>query len=85
MAKMGRPKSDVIKDKIVTIRMSAEEHQKLRDYSEKHQQTITETLKEGVDLLYKTRDEGAFFMKNITKSRDYSNEKIERKGEVLWH
>ena len=29
MAKMGRPKSDVIKDKIVTIRMSAEEHQKL--------------------------------------------------------
>ena len=53
---MGRPKSDVIKDKIVTIRMSAEEHQKLRDYSEKHQQTITETLKEGVDLLYKTRD-----------------------------
>ena len=35
MAKMGRPKSDVIKDKIVTIRMSAEEHQKLRDYSEK--------------------------------------------------
>ena len=53
MAKMGRPKSDVIKDKIVTIRMSAE---KLRDYSEKHQQTITETLKEGVDLLYKTRD-----------------------------
>ena len=52
MAKMGRPKSDVIKDKIVTIRMSAEEHQ---DYSEKHQQTITETLKEGVDLLYKTR------------------------------
>lgn len=56
MAKMGRPKSDVIKDKIVTIRMSAEEHQKLRDYSENHQQTITETLKEGVDLLYKTRD-----------------------------
>ena len=85
MAKMGRPKSDVIKDKIVTIRMSAEEHQKLRDYSEKHQQTITETLKEGVDFLYKTRDLGAFFMKNITKSRDYSNEKIERKGEVLWH
>ena len=40
MAKMGRPKSDVIKDKIVTIRMSAEEHQKLRDYSEKHQEII---------------------------------------------
>ncbi len=53
MAKMGRPKSDVIKDKIVTIRMSAEEHQKLRDYSEKHQQTITETLKK--ELTYYIR------------------------------
>ena len=56
MAKMRRPKSDVIKDKIVTIRIAAEKNQKLRDYSEKHQQPITETLKEGVDLLYKTRD-----------------------------
>ena len=55
MSKMGRPKSDVIKDKIVTVRMSDEEHHKLRDYSEKHQQTITETIKKGVDLLYKTQ------------------------------
>lgn len=55
MSKMGRPKSDIIKDKIVTIRMSDEEHIKLKDYSEKHQQTITETIKKGVDLLYKTQ------------------------------
>ena len=34
MAKMGRPKSDVIKDKIVPIRMSAEEHQKLEEHYE---------------------------------------------------
>ena len=54
MSKMGRPKSDVIKDKIVTIRMSDEEHMKLRDYSEKHQQTITETIKKGVELLWNT-------------------------------
>ncbi len=58
MAKMGRPKSDVLKDRIVTIRMSDEEHQKLRDYSEKHQQTITETIKEGVALLYTIRNQG---------------------------
>ena len=74
MAKMGRPKSDVIKDKIVTIRMSAEEHQKLRDYSEKQ-------LTYYIRLVIKVY----FQLKNITKSRDYSNEKIERKGEVLWH
>lgn len=55
MRKMGRPKSDIIKDKIVTIRMSDEEHIKLKDYSEKHQQTITETIKKGVELLYKTQ------------------------------
>ena len=55
MSKMGRPKSDVIKDKIVTTRMSDEEYIKLRDYSEKHQQTIMETIKKGVELLYKTQ------------------------------
>lgn len=56
MGKIGRPKLDVIKDRIVTIRMSYEEHNKLKEYSKKHQQTITETIKEGVDLLYKTRN-----------------------------
>lgn len=54
MSKMGRPKSDIIKDKIVTLRMSDEEYHKLRDYSEKHQQTITETIKKGVEILYTT-------------------------------
>ena len=56
MGKMGRPRSDVIKDRIVTIRMSDEEHEKLKEYPKEHQQTITETIKEGVDLLYKTRN-----------------------------
>ena len=56
MGKMGRPKSDVIKDRIVTVRMSDEEHNKLKEYSQKHQQTITETIKEGVNLLYRTRN-----------------------------
>lgn len=56
MSKMGRPKSDIIKDKIVTVRMSDEEYHKLRDYSEKHQQTITETIKKGVEILYKTHE-----------------------------
>ena len=54
MSKMGRPKLDIIKDKIVTVRMSDEEYHKLKDYSEKHQQTITETIKKGVELLYTT-------------------------------
>jgi hypothetical protein len=56
VGKMGRPKSDVIKDRIVTIRMSAEEFDMLKEYSERHRQTITKTITEGVNLLYKTHD-----------------------------
>jgi len=55
MGKRGRPKSDVIKERIVTIRMSNEEYRTLKEYSEKHQQTITETIKMGVDLLFRIR------------------------------
>ena len=36
--------------------MSGEEYKRLRDYSEDHQQTITDTIKEGVFLLYMTYD-----------------------------
>lgn len=54
MGKKGRPKLEVVKERIVTIRMSEAEYHALREYSEKHQQTITETIKTGVDLLYKT-------------------------------
>ena len=44
------------KNKVVTLRMSGEEYKRLRDYSEDHQQTITDTIKEGVFLLYMTYD-----------------------------
>ena len=56
MKKIGRPKLDVTKNKVVKLRMSGEEYKRLRDYSEDHQQTITDTIKEGVFLLYMTYD-----------------------------
>lgn len=56
MKKIGRPKLDVTKNKVVTLRMSGEEYKRLRHYSEDHQQTITDTIKEGVFLLYMTYD-----------------------------
>ena len=56
MKKIGRSKLDVTKNKVVTLRMSGEEYKRLRDYSEDHQQTITDTIKEGVFLLYMTYD-----------------------------
>ena len=55
MAKTGRPKADVIKDRIVTIRMSDEEHLRLKNCAREHDLTITETIKEGVGLLYRTK------------------------------
>ena len=55
MAKTGRPKADVVKDRIVTIRMSDEEHPRLKNYAREHDLTITETIKEGVGLLYRTK------------------------------
>ena len=64
MGKRGRPKLDVVKERIVTIRMSDEEYHTLKEYSDKHQQTITETIKMGVDLLYKTHKWGDFFFWN---------------------
>lgn len=54
MGKRGRPKQDVIKERIVSIRMSDAEYDALKKYSKEHQQTITETIKTGVGLLYKT-------------------------------
>lgn len=56
MGKKGRPKLDVTKERMVTIRMSDAEYRTLKEYSDKHQQTITETMKAGVDLLYKTSE-----------------------------
>ncbi len=54
MGKRGRPKADVTKERIVTIRMSDAEYHTLKEYSDTHQQTITETIKSGVDLLYRS-------------------------------
>lgn len=62
MRKRGRPKLDVVKERIVTIRMSDEEYHTLKEYSDKHQQTITETIKMGVDLIYKTHKWGIGFL-----------------------
>lgn len=60
MGKKGRPKSDVVRERIVTIRMSEEEYHALKEYSDKHQQTITRTIKTGIDLLYKIGAQGDF-------------------------
>jgi len=51
MAKMGRPKVDKPKQKTVGIRLSDENYQKLLEYNEAHNMTITETMSRAFELL----------------------------------
>lgn len=45
MSKMGRPKSDNNKDKIVAVRLTEEEHQRLTMYAKKHYNKIWSAYK----------------------------------------
>lgn len=52
MAKMGRPKKSIVKDKRITIRLDATEYNKLVEYAHEHCLTVTETITKGIDFLY---------------------------------
>lgn len=51
MSKMGRPPVEHPKLKKVTIRMSDEDYEWLMKYNSEHNQTITDTVSEAIDLL----------------------------------
>ena len=59
MAKMGRPKIDTPKLKMVGVRLTDEEHDKLKNYAANHNQTITQTLLEGIENLYEKENNAA--------------------------
>lgn len=59
MAKMGRPPAENPKMYKVTVRMSASDYEKLKKYNEATDQTITETMLEGFDLLMKKKNKKA--------------------------
>lgn len=52
MAKMGRPKSDNAKDKIVALRLTEDEHARLLQYADKYSLKMSDVLKKGLDNLY---------------------------------
>lgn len=54
MAKMGRPKVDEAKEKIITMRVTLAEYKKIKDYAESHNQTITQVVQKGVKILMST-------------------------------
>lgn len=53
MAQMGRPKSDDPMIHKVSVRFTESEYQRLKAYAEKINKSMTEALKDGIELLYK--------------------------------
>lgn len=54
MAKMGRPKVDVVRDKTITMRVTPDEHKKLKEYAQAQNLTITQVLQKGVEKVMQT-------------------------------
>ena len=52
MAKMGRPKSDNPKKYLVGMKLTGKEAEQLRDYTARHDMTITQVLQKGIDMQY---------------------------------
>lgn len=56
MAKMGRPKADTPKQHTLSVRVTDNELQRLKEYADSHGMTITQLLHTGVELLLRTPD-----------------------------
>lgn len=51
MAKAGRPKADVTKEKVVSIRMKTEEYAMIKEYADSTDKTVTQVIQEGISKL----------------------------------
>lgn len=52
MSTMGRPKLDEPMRNKISIRFTDKEYQRLKAYAEAYQKTLTEAIKDGIELLY---------------------------------
>ncbi|MGI6502257.1 MAG: CopG family transcriptional regulator [Anaerostipes sp.] len=50
--KGGRPQSDNPKQSVLGVRVTAEEHERIKQYASLHHQTISQVVLEGLELLY---------------------------------
>lgn len=50
--KMGRPKTEDPKNKIVTLRLTGEQYAQLEDYSKNKSMTRTQVILKGLEKLY---------------------------------
>ena len=57
MSKMGRPKSDNNKDKIVAVRLTDDEHKRLTMYAERRSLNMSDVLKSGLYKILENQEE----------------------------
>jgi hypothetical protein len=50
--KVGHPFADNPKRSPVTIRLTADDYSRLKEYSERHSKTMTQVIMEGIELVY---------------------------------
>lgn len=51
MAKAGRPKADVTKEKVISVRMKPEEYEKLKEYADSSDMTVSQVVQKGVSII----------------------------------
>ena len=63
MAKMGRPKAESPKQKLVSVRLTKEEHEKLSEYAQQRNLTLTQAVKRGIKTgVYQNKKDTALSM-----------------------
>lgn len=48
----GRPQVENPKQSVLGVRVTAEDHEKIKKYASDHHQTISQVVLDGLDLLY---------------------------------
>ena len=48
MAKAGRPKAEVTKEKVISVRVKPQDYSEIKQYAESSNKTITQVMQEGV-------------------------------------
>ena len=54
MSRTGRPKVEVKKEKIITVRLTRDKYEKLKEYAQSHNLTVSKVLENGVDIILET-------------------------------
>ena len=55
MAKTGRPHVEFKKQHNISVRLTDEEYQKLKEYCTSHDMTISQVLLKGISLVYRKK------------------------------